>query len=234
MNPWLTRKKSRSGIIRTVKRCKGRKGSQTSFQAKRRSDRQVGPSQQKRNVFDRDWVGPTLCQRTPTGVTRGEALTSTATESPARVWIARIFSGVEDLVYIGLGLLLAGSAIVLLASTFMSFGQNLMSGQITSNIIRLLDQILLILLVVELLYTVQVSFREHAVMPEPFLLVGLIAAIRRVLILTAEFGQPGSKSDTVVQHFFMELGVLTFLIMALAVSLFVLRRRDTVSVAARA
>lgn len=234
MNPWLMRKKSPSGIIRTVKRCRGRKGSQTSFRVKRRWDRQVGPSPQKRNVFDRDWVGRTVCQRAPTGVTRGEELTSTATESPSRVWIARIFSGVEDLVYIGLGLLLAGSAIVLLASTFMSFGQSLMSGQITSNIIRLLDQILLILLVVELLYTVQVSFREHAVMPEPFLLVGLIAAIRRVLILTAEFGQPGAKSDAVVQHFSMELGVLTFLIMALAVSLFVLRRRDTVSVAARA
>lgn len=115
----------------------------------------------------------------------------------------------------------------------MNFGQSLTSGQFTSNIIRLLDRILLILLVVELLYTVQVSFREHAVMPEPFLLVGLIAAIRRVLILTAEFGQPGSKTDSVVQHFVMELGVLTFLIVALAVSLFVLRRRDTVSVAPR-
>jgi uncharacterized membrane protein (DUF373 family) len=161
-------------------------------------------------------------------------LTSPGTESRARVWIARGFSAVEDLVYIGLGLLLAGSAIVLLAGTFMSFGENLMSGQITSNIIKLLDRILLILLVVELLYTVQVSFREHAVMPEPFLLVGLIAAIRRVLILTAEFGQPGSKSDSLVQHFLMELGVLTFLIVALAVSLFVLRRRDTVSVATRA
>ena len=161
-------------------------------------------------------------------------MTSPVSAPRARAWIARGFSGVEDLVYIGLGLLLAGSAIVLLASTFMSFGQSLMSGQFISNIIRLLDRILLILLVVELLYTVQVSFREHAVMPEPFLLVGLIAAIRRVLILTAEFGQPGSKTDSVVQHFLMELGVLTFLIVALAVSLFVLRRRDTVSVAPRA
>ncbi len=161
-------------------------------------------------------------------------MTAPSAESRTRVWIARGFSGVEDLVYIGLGLLLAGSAIVLLVSTFMNFGTSLMSGQITSNIIRLLDQILLILLVVELLYTVQVSFREHAVMPEPFLLVGLIAAIRRVLILTAEFGQPGAKSDSLVQRFLIELGVLTLLIVALAVSLFVLRRRDTVSVAPRA
>src|SRR5207249_6827217 len=55
------------------------------------------------------------------------------------------------------------------------------------SIIKLLDHVLLILLIVELLYTVQVSFREHALVPEPFLLVGLISAIRRVLILTADF-----------------------------------------------
>ena len=43
-------------------------------------------------------------------------------------------------------------------------------------------------MIVEILYTVQVSFREHALIPEPFLIVGLIAGIRRVLVLTAEFG----------------------------------------------
>jgi len=150
------------------------------------------------------------------------------------VWVARGFSAVEDLVYVGLGLLLGGSALVLLGGTFVTFGQSLMSGAVMTNIIQLLDRILLILLIVELLYTVQVSFREHAVTPEPFLLVGLIAAIRRVLILTAEFGQPGTRSDAVIEHFLMELGVLTLLIVAIACSLFVLRRRDTVSVAKRA
>ena len=65
----------------------------------------------------------------------------------------------------------------------------------------------LILLVVELLYTFQVSFREHALIPEPFLLVGLIAAIRRVLVLTAEFGQASAKSELLVQYFIIKLGV---------------------------
>ena len=69
-------------------------------------------------------------------------------------------------------------------------------------------------------------------MPEPFLLVGLIAAIRRVLILTAEVGQPG-VTTALVQRFLMELGVLTFLIVALVLSLYVLGRRDTVNVAPR-
>jgi hypothetical protein len=82
---------------------------------------------------------------------------------------------VEDVVYIGLGLLLAGCSLALLVSGLINFGQNLITGSLTTYILGLLDRVLLILLVVELLYTVQVSFREHALMPEPFLLIGLIA-----------------------------------------------------------
>jgi len=94
-------------------------------------------------------------------------------EKPNRVWVARIFTSVEDIVYIGLALLLAGCSLVLLISGMITFGQYLIAGTLTTNIVELLDRILLILLVVELLYTVQVSFREHALMPEPFLLIGL-------------------------------------------------------------
>jgi hypothetical protein len=46
-------------------------------------------------------------------------------------------------------------------------------------VISLLDRLLLTLMIVELLYPVQVSFREHTLVPEPFLLVGLVAATRR-------------------------------------------------------
>ncbi len=149
---------------------------------------------------------------------------------PRRV-IARSFALVEDAVYLGLGLVLALSAVVLLVTTATGYIPALFSGEAARQIIPLLDQILLILLVVELLYTVQVSFREHAVMPEPFLLIGLIAAIRRVLILTAEFGHPGSGVDP--RQLVVELAVLSGLIVAIAISLFVLRRKDTTDKVAR-
>lgn len=142
---------------------------------------------------------------------------------PARVWVARVFSAVEDITYVGLGILLAGSSFILLASGLISFGQNLMAGSLATNIVSLLDRILLILLVVELLYTVQVSFRERILVPEPFLLVGLIAAIRRVLVLTAELAHVQDQPDVVFQRFIMELGVLTIMIVALVVSLVLLR-----------
>ena len=153
---------------------------------------------------------------------------------PNRAWAARGFTFVEDVVYVGLGVLLAGSSIALLVSGVISFGQNLIGGTLTQNIVPLLDRILLILLVVELLYTVQVSFREHTLVPEPFLLVGLIAAIRRVLVLTAEIAQIHDLSDTLFRRFIIELLVLTFLIVALVISLMLLRKRGATAVAERA
>jgi uncharacterized membrane protein (DUF373 family) len=147
-------------------------------------------------------------------------------ETPKRAWVARVFTAVEDVVYVGLGLLLAGCSLALLISGLINFGQNLMADSLTTNIVAVLDRVLLILLVVELLYTVQVSFREHALMPEPFLLIGLIAGIRRVLLLTAELAQAHEMSGVVFEHFIVELLVLTALIIALVVSLVLLRKRS--------
>jgi uncharacterized membrane protein (DUF373 family) len=156
-------------------------------------------------------------------------------ESPrprGRVWVARAFTAVEDVVYISLGLLLTASAFTLLVTGVVEFGRNVWAGK--PHIIELLDRILLILLIVELLYTVQVSFREHTLVPEPFLLVGLISVIRRVLILTAEFGEMREKTELGAQYFIIELAVLTVLIVALVVSLVLLRKSGASVVAHRA
>jgi uncharacterized membrane protein (DUF373 family) len=139
----------------------------------------------------------------------------------ARHWIAWAFTLVEDVVYIGLGLLLAGSALFLLERGVIDFWQSIALHD--PKVIELLDRILLILLIVELLYTVQVSFREHVLAAEPFLLVGLISAIRRVLLITAEFGEL-RKVFSVSQWVVIELGVLTVLILALTGSLVLVRK----------
>lgn len=148
---------------------------------------------------------------------------------PARKWIARAFSIVEDVVYVALGLMLTSCAITLLFDGIWTFVKQVAKSTAFVSTLGLLDRILLILLVIELLYTVQVSFREHAVMPEPFLLVGLIAAIRRVLLLTAEFSQVRALTDIAFQHFIIELAVLTALIISLAFSLLLLRKRGMAS-----
>jgi len=88
--------------------------------------------------------------------------------------LAHAFTWIEDAVYLGLGALLAASALILLGHTALTFGRDLLHAPLVPTVISLLDRLLPVLMIVELPYTVQVSFREHALVPEPFLIVGLM------------------------------------------------------------
>ena len=158
---------------------------------------------------------------------------SRATGASARDWIARSFTHVEDILYVALGVLLAAGALVLLADATLTFVTNLVAGTLPSRIIGLLDRVLLVLMFAEIMYTVQVSFREHALVPEPFLVVGLIAAIRRVLVITAEFSEVKDAPRETFNSTMVELGLLTVLSLALVVSLVLLRRRPAMPAAER-
>lgn len=151
-----------------------------------------------------------------------------------REWVARGFSRVEDAVYLGLGLLLAASAVALLVSTGVTFVRSVLEGALAARVVTLLDQILLVFMIVEILYTVQVSFREHLLVPEPFIIVGLIAAIRRVLVLTAEFGDLMTKGGSVFQNAMLELSLLTVMILVLVAALVLLRKRAATAAAEKA
>ena len=147
-------------------------------------------------------------------------------QESARDWLTRIFGWLEDVVYVGLSALLAGCALTLLVTGGYAFWLNLVAGTLSENIVDLLDRLLLILLIVELTYTVQVSFKEHKLTPEPFLMVGLIAVVRRLLVLTAELPQMLEKADPVVfRQIAIELALLAVLIVALVASLVMLSRR---------
>jgi uncharacterized membrane protein (DUF373 family) len=154
-------------------------------------------------------------------------------EAGTRGLIARGFTLVEDVVYLGLGALLAISAMLLLGTGAVSFAHQLANGPIAVAVVGLLDRLLLTLMIVELLYTVQVSFREHALVPEPFLIVGLVAATRRILVLTAEFGTLSTRNQEVFRASMIELSVLTLMIVAFVASLLMLKRRHPGAVATR-
>ena len=147
----------------------------------------------------------------------------------AREWISRQFTRVEDVVYVGLGILLGASALALLVAGAIRFGEGLFAGDFPATTIGLLDRLLLILMIVELLYTVQVSFREHTLVPEPFLIVGLIAVTRRILVVTAEFSTLLEKgSESAFRNAMLELALLTVMVVALVTSLRILRKRGEI------
>lgn len=139
--------------------------------------------------------------------------------------LARVFGYVEDAVYVGLAVLLAGMAVILLGTSAVAFWRHMVAGELAVNIVGLLDQLLLVLMVVEILYTVQVSFREHVLTAPPFLLVALIAAVRRIVVLTAESHKVMDKGEAAFRAAMIELALLILLSVGLAACLYLLRAR---------
>ncbi len=99
-----------------------------------------------------------------------------------------------------------------------------------NSLVVTIDRLLFVLMVVEILHTVRVSFRSGTLVCEPFLVVGLIASIRRMLVITLESSQVSQPSKWTPEAlgFFnstmLELSVLGGLILVMVVSIYILRR----------
>ena len=93
---------------------------------------------------------------------------------------------------------------------------------ITDTGVFLLDRILLLFILAELLYTLRlVSFRGR-ILVEPFLFIGLIAVVRRILVITAEADL--RESGDVLDDFLLQVAVLSGLVLVLALAIALLRR----------
>jgi uncharacterized membrane protein (DUF373 family) len=143
-----------------------------------------------------------------------------------RQWLTVGFAHAEDAIYVGLGLLLVITAFTLLVNELIYFARYVSAGTLTQNVVSLLDRILLVIIFVEVLYTVQVSFSQHILRPEPFLIVSMIAVTRRILVLTAELQQLVKEKPDAFYNAMIELGLLTVLIIALVVCLRLLSRSN--------
>jgi uncharacterized membrane protein (DUF373 family) len=107
-------------------------------------------------------------------------------------------------IYSVLAVLLSITALVGIASATRLLWDGLRHWTIAVETLRVLDQLLVVLMLVEILHTVRVSIRSHILVTEPFLVVGLIASIRRILVITLEAStltKEGSWSNQGAQHF---------------------------------
>ena len=145
--------------------------------------------------------------------------------SPLERQSARLIHKVEQIVYIAVAVLLVLS----LALALLGAAALLWSGAgefaATEPVYRIIDRLLFVLMLVEILHTVHASVRTGTLLCEPFLIVGLIACIRRVLVITLETSQitQPEKWDVAKMPLFqsnmVELGVLAVLIAVLVGSI---------------
>ncbi len=90
--------------------------------------------------------------------------------------------------------------------------------------LEVLDRVLLIFIFAELLGTISTIVREREVKAEPFLLIGLIAVVRRILGVTVSIEQ--SLGTPEFNSLLLELGVLTGLVLTLTTALYFTRRME--------
>jgi uncharacterized membrane protein (DUF373 family) len=84
-----------------------------------------------------------------------------------------------------------------------------------------LERVLLLFIITEMLYTLLLVDAGGRILVEPFLFIGLIAVVRRVLVVTAETEFQG---DRAVLDFAIEIGALAALALVLALAIHLLRR----------
>jgi hypothetical protein len=151
-------------------------------------------------------------------------------KDPAIRLSSELFLRIELVVYMALGMLLSVTALLVLGSATLLLWEGLRDWRGTSAIFEIVDRLMFVLMLIEILHTVRGSVRSGALTPEPFLVVGLIASIRNVLVITLKSSGVTSEGHALVEGEMLfrtsivELGVLGALILVFVVSIYLLRR----------
>jgi uncharacterized membrane protein (DUF373 family) len=135
----------------------------------------------------------------------------------------RVLSGFEDAVYWAIAVVLVAGSVALLVAQFNTM-LRLRSAPASTVMLEILDGLLLIFIFVELLYAVRACLRSHEIVAEPFLIVGILAGIKEIVVLSVEAAtllEKGPEFSRAV----VEIGVLGAVVLVLALAAFVLRAR---------
>jgi hypothetical protein len=147
-----------------------------------------------------------------------------------RVHFGDYLGKAEVVIYAILALLLFVTALATIADAGKMLWEGIGRWAIATETLLVLDQLLIVLMLVEILHTVRISIHSHILVTEPFLVVGLIASIRRILVITLEAAtltKGGTWTPEVASIFrasMVELGLLGILILILVFSITLLRR----------
>lgn len=138
----------------------------------------------------------------------------------------RLLGTAEGVVYVGIAgfLVLAAMALLVLAAVemlrlFTEFG----SGQ--EVVLEVLDILLLVFIVVELLYAVRMTIAKRSLVAEPFLLVGIIASIKEIVVLSVKAADNLGQGDVFTDSL-LEIAVLGGLVLLLGVTAWLLRIKE--------
>jgi uncharacterized membrane protein (DUF373 family) len=151
-------------------------------------------------------------------------------EQKLRGHFGDLLATAEVVIYAALAVLLFVTALATIANAGKTLWESLSHWTIATETLGVLDQLLLVLMLVEILHTVRITIHSHVLVTEPFLVVGLIASIRRMLVISLEAasltkgGVWAPDGATIFRASMIELCLLGGLILILVYSITLLRR----------
>jgi uncharacterized membrane protein (DUF373 family) len=135
----------------------------------------------------------------------------------------------EDTVYVAVAVLLVVGAVVLLVDA---------AGELThigdgadTAVLALLDRLLLVFVLVELIFAVRMTLSRREIVAEPFLIVGIIASIKEIILLSVEVanvleGKATTSGSQDAQQFALLIALLGLLVIVLSASAVLLRLKE--------
>ncbi len=132
----------------------------------------------------------------------------------------------ERLIYWLVASLLVLGALVYLGYTVVRVSDAFMQAGFTNGTLELLNGSLLALMLAQIVYTT-INFLETGVLHiEPVLIVGIIASVRRILVMTATLSaQEKALPQAEFNQTMIELAVLGGITLAMAVAIYLIRQR---------
>jgi uncharacterized membrane protein (DUF373 family) len=140
-------------------------------------------------------------------------------------WGNRLLVIVEDVIYVSIAVLLAAGAAVLLVRSAGVLVSGTVAGD-KSVLVDLLDTLLLVFIFVELLYAVRSTLEERQIVAEPFLIAGILASIKEIIVLSVTAAEDYIDKGPQFARAMVEIGVLAGVVALLAVTAVLLRAKE--------
>jgi uncharacterized membrane protein (DUF373 family) len=141
-------------------------------------------------------------------------------ETPLARGAAKVLHWSEDALYFAAALVLvAGAAIVLADAAYGLFTE--VRDDVALAIEHTLDALLIVFILIELLSAVRETMRKRQLVAEPFLLIGMIASIKEIVVLSVFAVDDADAGDTALL-----IGVLGAVVVGLSVALLLLRQKE--------
>jgi uncharacterized membrane protein (DUF373 family) len=160
--------------------------------------------------------------------THGDAKSGTGEERQVWDWplvkLRLLLRLSEDLVHYAVAILLLTLGIIVLYHTAVAVVEG--GSSFSARVISGIDGILFVIIVIELMQTVLAHFEHTGFQLKPFLIIGIISAVRHILTIGAKLTLAGDLKGSAFSQSQIELGVETGVVLGLVVGLLLVRMGD--------